>query len=60
MKNKKVGFGILYFYNGDKFIGAFKDDKASGHGTYYDISQTKRILGIWENNMIKLNDEFII
>ena len=35
MKNKKNGNGILYFSNGDKRVGVWKDDKLHGQATYY-------------------------
>jgi hypothetical protein len=47
---KKTGYGILYFNNKDKFMGSFKDDKASGHGTYYNYEVRRRVMGVWENN----------
>ena len=33
--NKKNGNGILYFANGDKRVGVWKDDKLHGQATYY-------------------------
>jgi hypothetical protein len=50
MNQKKTGYGILYFKNKDKFMGGFKDDKAYGHGTYYDHQAKRRIIGLWEGN----------
>ena len=35
MSNKKNGNGILYFANGDKRVGVWKDDKLHGQATYY-------------------------
>ena len=35
MNNKKNGNGILYFSNGDKRVGVWKDDKLHGQATYY-------------------------
>jgi hypothetical protein len=51
LSNKnKTGYGILYFKNKDKFMGAFLDDQASGHGTYYDNHLRWRVMGVWANN----------
>ena len=33
--NRKNGNGILYFANGDKRVGVWKDDKLHGQATYY-------------------------
>ena len=55
-KNSKSGYGILYFKNNDKFMGAFKDDKADGHGTYYDNQAGKKLMALWVQNQIKLSD----
>ena len=33
--NFKNGNGILYFSNGDKRVGVWKDDKLHGPATYY-------------------------
>lgn len=43
----REGYGILYFKNKDKFMGAFKRDKAHGHGTFYVYSIGKRIMSKW-------------
>lgn len=32
--DRKHGHGILYFCNGDKWAGEFKDDVPHGFGTY--------------------------
>lgn len=51
--NVKAGYGILYFKNNCKFMGAFQDDRAHDHGTFYDYEQEKRVMGVWDNNRIK-------
>lgn len=33
--NKKHGFGILVYRNGDKFFGNFRNDEIEGVGKYY-------------------------
>lgn len=40
---------MLYFINGDKFIGNFAEDQPTGHGTYYDNINEIIIMGLWKN-----------
>lgn len=45
------GFGTQYFVNGEKFIGQFSENKASGQGTYYGLK--KRVIGVWECDKLR-------
>lgn len=54
--NSRAGFGILYLKNNCKFMGGFQNDKAHGHGTFYDYQAGKRLMAVWENNRIKASD----
>ena len=42
----REGFGIVYFPNGDKYLGNFHQNRADGHGTYYFLNGD-RMMGIW-------------
>lgn len=50
-EGKKEGFGIIYFENGEKFMGSFKCDLAEGHGTYYCFNGEK-VIGIWKKGCL--------
>lgn len=50
-KNRKEGFGKIYFKDGSCYSGEFLNDMASSFGTY----QTKigeKIIGIWKENCL--------
>ena len=48
--DNKEGYGLLYFCNGEKYIGEFKNDKICGEGNFY--SKTGAIInGKWENEI---------
>lgn len=50
--DKKDGFGTLYFVNGDKFSGCFKEDMVEGYGTFTS-RKSEIVAGIWKNNILK-------
>ena len=48
MQDKKHGFGTLYWSDGSKFVGNWKNGKQNGKGVYYSTDGTK-IEGEWVN-----------
>jgi len=44
--------GTHMYANGDKFVGAFRNDKVSGLGTLYAANGTVLKEGQWENNVL--------
>ena len=43
------GEGIFFYANGNRFEGAFANDKLHGEGTYY-YSNVDRYVGPWREN----------
>jgi hypothetical protein len=52
LENKKHGFGICTYLNGDKYIGYFNNDKKEGWGKYFVQSTSKQFYGEFKNNNI--------
>ena len=50
-EDKKSGFGIINFTNGDRFEGRFDNDIVNGSGTYF-YQNEKTIQGIWSYNKL--------
>lgn len=50
-KNKREGFGICYYTNGDKYTGMWKDDKKEGHGVL-KLKDGKIFKGIFFKNTV--------
>ena len=47
---KKDGKGTIHFYNGDTFVGEFRQDKKHGPGKFtYSSGETSS--GIWEDDL---------
>jgi hypothetical protein len=42
--NKKCGFGIQFFENGDKYEGEWLDNKKHGYGTYWVKNEKKKLV----------------
>ena len=43
------GFGVMYYYNGDRFEGEFKNNRQDGKGImYYNNGEIKE--GFWKGN----------
>ena len=47
--NKKDGYGIGYYSNGNKYEGQWKDDKKDGYGIYY-YSNGEKYEGQWKDD----------
>ena len=48
MKNdKRKGYGIYYFYNGDRYEGEWKNDIFDGNGIFY--IQNKKVYSKFKN-----------
>jgi hypothetical protein len=46
----KHGKGIIHYYNGDKFVGEFRDGKKNGKGAFtYSSGETSS--GKWQNDL---------
>jgi hypothetical protein len=52
LNNKKHGFGVYYYFDGDKYEGNFLDDKMHGKGIFYYYNSDK-----FEGNW--LDDKFV-
>jgi hypothetical protein len=53
LRNKREGFGELYFKDGGKYAGEFAQDRAHGFGKYVD-RKGKEYAGVWaESRLIK-------
>jgi antitoxin component YwqK of YwqJK toxin-antitoxin module len=46
---QKEGEGIMFYPDGGKYIGQWKNDQPSGQGTYY-YADGKILSGEWKNN----------
>jgi hypothetical protein len=57
--NKRQGFGICLYLNGDKYTGNWLDDKKEGWGRYEFLSSGKIFQGEFKNNQIDGYVEFI-
>jgi len=44
------GKGTMFFGNGDRYVGEFKNDQYNGEGTYY-YSNGSKLEGIWKNGV---------
>jgi len=54
LADKWHGLGTLFFTNGDKFYGEFRNDLIEGRGSYYRTDNTV-IAGMWQDNcLVKL------
>ena len=51
VEDRKCGYGVVWFSNGDKFSGSFKHDAANGYGTIY-CANRRKINGIWKGNIL--------
>jgi hypothetical protein len=52
LNDKKQGFGICYYQNGDKYIGNFQEDRKQGWGKYFVKATGKQFYGEFVNNQI--------
>ena len=50
LKDKKEGYGIKYYLNGDRYEGEWKNDKREGNGTIY-FSNVDRYEGEFKNDI---------
>jgi hypothetical protein len=47
-KDGKIdGHGVMQYANGDRFIGAFKDDMKDGTGVWHDADKHTKRQGTW-------------
>ncbi len=45
----------MYYGNGDKYIGEWRNDRKHGQGIYYESSGSK-YAGVWKDNVkVKVN-----
>jgi hypothetical protein len=51
-KNKREGFGELFFKDGSQYSGEFLNDTSNGFGTYVTKFGDK-IAGVWKNNTLE-------
>lgn len=51
-KGMRDGFGILFFINGDHYMGNFKEGLFKGQGTYTCPGEYS-LVGKWDNNILK-------
>eukprot|EP01017_Pseudomicrothorax_dubius_P028745 TRINITY_DN3436_c0_g2_i3.p1 TRINITY_DN3436_c0_g2~~TRINITY_DN3436_c0_g2_i3.p1 ORF type:complete len:409 (+),score=45.54 TRINITY_DN3436_c0_g2_i3:337-1563(+) len=49
-QGKRTGPGILFFANGEKFIGLFRDNFANGRGTFF--TKEGKVIGEWSENKL--------
>lgn len=52
VKGMRDGFGILFFVNGDHYMGNFKEGNFEGQGTYTKPGDYS-LVGKWERNILK-------
>ena len=52
---EKQGKGALFFSNGDKFLGNFKNGYIHGYGKYYSDGQ-KILEGCWDVGSLKIDE----
>ena len=45
-------FGTYTYYNGDKYVGAWRDGNRNGQGIEYNAFGTVRLSGLWANNTL--------
>jgi hypothetical protein len=47
LHGKRNGVGVYFFSNGDKYHGAFTDEKMDGKGVY-ECHDGSKIVGTWD------------
>ena len=49
---KKHGKGHLFFANGNKYVGNFKEGKITGEGAYYSSDDELKGMGMWNDGVL--------